>query len=167
MFNNGPKTSGSIYIIFWIVLFGLLVFLFNRWHKINAGGIEQVQVSKEQKRILIKMSPDNTYRAKGQVNGYPVNFIVDTGANSVALPKSIADKANLNPMGYTRVHTAGGQTQGQLTRIKKLTIGPITLYNIRAIIMPENSKSVLLGMTALRKLELHQREHYLELIQNH
>lgn len=165
MSDKQSPINGFIFVLFWLVLLGLLSYLFYRWHQINLGGIVQTEVSQTQKTLLIRMDSANTYRADGKINGLKVNFIVDTGANSVAIPNALAQKANLKPLRRITVHTASGKSTGYLTRIKLLTIGPISLHNIRGTIMPDESKYVLLGMSALKKLELRQRDDYLMLRQ--
>ncbi len=166
MSEETKPINGLLFALFWFACLGVLAFLFARWHENNIGGIEQVVVNKSKKEILIRMDRANTYRANGEINGIKVRFIVDTGANSVAIPKWLAEKAQLKPLRRIGVQTAGGKTVGYMTRIKKLSIGPIDLYNVKAIIMPDESKYVLLGMTALRKLELRHRDRDLLLIQH-
>ena len=160
------SVNGWLFVAFWLVLFSCLVFLFSRWHNLNVGGITKTVVNHSLRKIVIRMDRASYYRARGTINGVKVNFLIDTGANSVAIPESIAKKAGLRAFLKTTVHTAGGKTHGQMTRIKTLTIGPIVLNNIKAMIMPESSKYVLLGMSALRKLEFRQRDDYFVLIQD-
>ncbi len=166
MHEKNSSINGWLFVFFWLVLFSSLVFLFSRWHQMNAGGITKTIVNAQEKKIIIRMDRANYYRAKGTINGVKVNFLVDTGANSVAIPESIAKKAGLKAFVKTTVHTASGKTYGHITRIKELTIGPIVLNNIKAMIMPDSSKYVLLGMSALRKLELRQRNDYMVIIQS-
>jgi aspartyl protease family protein len=168
MSDKSPTHNINIFVFvaFWIVLFGSIVYLFYRWHEINVGGIQEVIDNKTKKEVVIRMDSSNYYRANGTINNLSVNFIVDTGANSVAIPNWLAKKAGLKALRQINVQTAGGNRIGYITRIKELTVGPIKLYNIRALIMEDDAKYVLLGMSALRKLELRQRDDYLVLIQH-
>lgn len=158
--------NGLLFFVFWIVVFALLVFLFYRWHAINAGGIQKVVVNNTEKKVLIRMDSANYYRANGTINGVDVNFIVDTGANSVAVPKWLALKAGMKPLQHMSVQTAPGIAPGHMARIEKLTVCPITLYNVRALIMADESKYALLGMSALKQLKFRQQGDFLILTQS-
>ncbi len=156
----------ALFVLFWLIIFGLMVYLFDRWYETNVGGIQRTEVNQFQKKVTIKLDISNYYRADGTINNIPVNFIVDTGANSVAIPESVAKQAGLKPMFKMDIQTANGIAPGQLTRVSKLTLGPIELYNVKALIMKDHAKYILLGMSALKNLELIQKNNYLVIIQN-
>lgn len=163
--NKDIKINGLTFVIFWFILLAILVLMFRQWHHTNYGGIESVTVSDVERTVSIRMSRAHQYHVEGTINKITVSFVVDTGANSVAVPKSIADKAGLRLMSDTIVETASGIVKGSLTRIKHLTLGPIELSNIRAVILPVGAQHVLLGMSALKKLKLDQSDSLLTLTQ--
>ncbi len=54
--------------------------------------------------------------------------------------------------------TANGRTEGYRTRVDRLQLGDIVLRDVRAIVVPGlDGDQVLLGMSALNKLEFTQR----------
>ncbi|MCF6765638.1 retroviral-like aspartic protease family protein [Thiotrichales bacterium 19S3-7] len=109
---------------------------------------------------------DHSYLTYGYINGYKVKFIVDTGATSVSIPESIAQKIGLKKGARYQAMTANGTITVYRTYIDKLTIGSITLIDIAASINPSsNDDYILLGMSALRQLELQQKNNELILIQ--
>lgn len=163
--NKGSKIGGLTFVIFWFIALAILAFMFRQWHHANYGGIESVTVNDTERKVSIRMSRAHQYHADGTINNIKVSFVVDTGANSIAVPKSIADKAGLRSMSDTIVETASGRVKGSLTRIKHLTLGPIQLANIRAVILPVGADHVLLGMSALKKLKLDQSDSLLTLTQ--
>lgn len=165
MSGKHSPINGWLFVVFWLVIFGLLMFLFARWHEMNIGGITETTVTNTEKTVLVRMDSSNSYRAQGTINGIKVNFLIDTGANSVAVPQWLAQKAGLKGVTTIPVQTAAGQTYGQMARIANISIGPIQLKNIRAIILPDDSKYVLLGMSALQQLDLQHRDGYMVLIQ--
>lgn len=159
------KVNGYTFIAFWIFLLVILIFLFHQWYSINLGGIDAVVVNDIERKVSIRMSRTHQYHAEGSINGVKVSFVIDTGANSVAVPQSLAQKAGLNLFSETTVETASGQVNGSLTRIKHLKIGPIELINVKAVILPVGADHVLLGMSALKKLKLDQKDNLLTLTQ--
>ena len=165
MFSNKSSMTGLIFILFWLFFLVVLILLFSEWHENKYGQKAKIVTNDVENKVILRMNQSNYYHATGEINQVKVSFIVDTGASSVAIPASIAELASLKPLGSIAVQTASGNIQAQMTWIKKLTIGPITLQNIKAIIMPNYSKHVLLGMSALKKLTLKQHKHRLELIQ--
>lgn len=165
MSSRKSSLPGVLFVFFWLLLLGGLSYLFSSWHATHYGGIEKTHVNTVEKTVTLSMNKSNYYHAQGHINQTQVSFIIDTGANSVAIPADIAELASLKPLGKIMVQTAGGLTQGQMTWIPQLTIGPIILYHVKAIIMPNNSKHVLLGMTALKKLIIKQHNNRLELVQ--
>ena len=159
------KINGYTFVVFWIFLLMILIFLFHQWHDANLGGIGSVSVTDVERKVSIRMSKMHQYHADGTINNVNVAFVIDTGANSVAVPQRLAQKAGLKSLSQTTIETASGQVNGSLTRIKNLKIGPIELFNVKAVILPVDADSVLLGMSALKKLKLDQSDNLLTLTQ--
>ena len=106
------------------------------------------------------------YLANGTINQYPVAFLLDTGATDVVIPATIAEKLNLKRGRAGRAMTANGAITIFETNIDHLSLGEINLYNVRASINPSmSSTKVLLGMSALGRIEFAQDGSSLTLIQ--
>ena len=96
--------------------------------------------------------------ASGQINGQPVDFMLDTGATDVAIPAEMAERLKLEQGFGVTLSTANGRTEGYRTRVDRLQLGDIVLRDVRAIVVPGlDGQQVLLGMSALNKLEFTQR----------
>nr|WP_256675637.1 TIGR02281 family clan AA aspartic protease [Pseudomonas sp. R5(2019)] len=96
--------------------------------------------------------------ADGQINGEPVQFLLDTGATDVAIPESVARKMGLERGAPVTLSTANGQSQGYRTQLTEVQLGDIVLRNVRALVAPGlPGEQVLLGMSALKQLEFTQR----------
>jgi aspartyl protease family protein len=80
------------------------------------------------------------------------------------VPFDIASQSGLKKQYPIRVKTANGVTNAFLTRINTLVLGNIELHNISAVIMTQSHGDVLLGMSALKTLEMKQEEGTLRLI---
>jgi aspartyl protease family protein len=96
-----------------------------------------------------------------QINGVSLRFLVDTGATTVALNSGDAKFANID---YKRgkpvqVGTANGIVSAYSTTIASLKIGRVTLNQVEVTVLEGGSPSiVLLGMSALNRLEMKQQD---------
>ena len=96
--------------------------------------------------------------ASGQINGQPVDFMVDTGATDVSIPSGLAERLNLEKGAAVTLSTANGRSEGYRTRLDRLQLGDIVLHDVRALVAPGlGGEQVLLGMGELKKLEFTQR----------
>lgn len=95
------------------------------------------------------------YFIDGSVNDSYLNFVVDTGATTVALPLSFAANAGMTCKKETYMNTGNGVTQGCTVVIEKLKFGHFTLRYVDAVVMP-NLSQPLLGMNVLRQFRVEQ-----------
>jgi len=96
--------------------------------------------------------------SSGQINGQPVQFLLDTGATDVAIPSEVADKLQLKRGMPVTVSTANGRSQGFRTSLARVQIGDIVLHDVRALVAPGlDGEQILLGMSAMKQLEFTQR----------
>lgn len=103
--------------------------------------------------IIIPRSPDGHYYIRLDVNGAPIDFIVDTGASDIVLNESDAravglDPATLNFLG--RASTANGEVRTAAVRLDSVSIGPHTDTNVPAVVNNAELWQSLLGMGYLQ-----------------
>ncbi len=121
------------------------------------GGIE----------VILQRNPQGHYLANGRINGVEVTFLLDTGATFVAVPARLAEALQLRRGQPAMVMTANGPAQSFATRIDSLQLGDIVLQGVEAGIVPGmTGDEILLGMSALRRLDFSQRGGELILRQN-
>lgn len=167
-----PKSSNSKFFvyIFWILLFVVGYYGFNTFtqNRNNPNQTPQTQINQRGQHIVyLQANPNHAYIVNGYINQYPVTFLVDTGASSVVIPHAIAQNIGLHRGQAYDAYTANGVITVYDTTVDNLSIGNISLSNIRASINPaEEGKQVLLGMSALKKLEFQYKNNTLILIQN-
>jgi aspartyl protease family protein len=113
-------------------------------------------------RIELKRSLDGHFHWPGQVNGVAVEFLVDTGATSTALPLALAQQAGLTLEGGLRSSTAGGMVEGRLARADVSLQGGVTAERLRVAVLPRLD-APLLGMDVISKLRLSQSDGVLTL----
>ncbi len=108
--------------------------------------------------VNLKRNRQGHYVASGLINFKEVEFLLDTGATDVVIPQRIARKLGLRRGRANRALTANGAVTVYDTNIDQLSIGDITLYNVRASINPAmRTPSILLGMSALKQVEFIQK----------
>ena len=104
----------------------------------------------------INRSWDGHFRTIAQINGRDVGLMVDTGASLVLLRHDDALRIGipLDELDYsTPLTTATGKSFVAKFDIADLTIGDVTLHNVKAAIAQEGAlHSSLLGMSFLEKL---------------
>jgi aspartyl protease family protein len=105
--------------------------------------------------LVIGQGPGGHYYIDGAVNDNYLNFVIDTGATTVALPLSMAANAGMQCKKMTRMSTGNGITQGCTVTIEKLKIGNFTLRYVDAVVMP-NLGQPLLGMNVLKQFRVEQ-----------
>jgi len=142
-----------------IIMLGLLSYLFQSQldQQFNPNStIQTIHNNQSFIEIKLKQNRSGHYVATGTINDHVSVFLLDTGATYVAIPDKIAQRLNLSKGRPIKLSTANGISTGYKTTIKKLTLGDISLFNIKAIITP-NLSEILLGMSALKQLEFTQR----------
>jgi aspartyl protease family protein len=113
-------------------------------------------------RIELKRAPDGHFHWPGRVNGVAVDFLVDTGATSTALPLALAQQAGLALEGTMRSSTAGGTVDGHIARADVVLQGGVSAERLRVAVLPRLD-SPLLGMDVISKLRLSQSDGVLTL----
>jgi|APIni6443716594_1056825.scaffolds.fasta_scaffold393654_1 aspartyl protease family protein len=93
----------------------------------------------------------------GDVNGSPVQFLVDTGASVVTLPRSVAVRAGvaLDTAKAVSVSTANGRTRASRVLLNRVRVGSVSANMVEAIIMEDAQLSMpLLGMSFLKRTNM-------------
>ena len=146
-------TARWMWLLAWLSLMGLLTLYF---HSRSQPG---VTASGE---LLLRADQSGHYRLEGAINGQPVQLLLDTGATRITIPQQVAERLGLTAYGSSQVNTAAGQIRVGNGTIETLAMGPLTLYDLAIFINPAaDGDEVLVGMNALGRLELVQKERQL------
>lgn len=162
---SGPTALLPVVIVFVLLLgafwWGFSVLLDQRVHP-NQDLFQREQTPG---RAVIHASIDGHYRARGFVNGQPVQFLIDTGATNVAFPGAVAQRLGLRKMARSHAMTAGGVVPAWLTRVGSIRVGGVVVHDVAATIVPAfPGEGALLGMSFLDELTLLQQDNVLILI---
>lgn len=118
------------------------------------------------KSVLIAQDARGMYLSSGSINGRSVQFLVDTGATSVALSSKEADRLGLtyDKTDVMLARTASGTVPAYRATLETVQIGEIILRDIPATVTEgEHPEEILLGMSFLEQLEIKHRDQFLEL----
>jgi aspartyl protease family protein len=115
---------------------------------------------KGEQAVRLRRRPNGHFVAKTQVNGVPVTMLIDTGASTVVLKPADARLAGIDVdrLSYSvPVQTANGMAFAAAVRLRHVTIGPIRVDGVDALVTkPGALKESLLGMTFLRRLRSYE-----------
>jgi len=104
--------------------------------------------------LTLERDASGQFHLGTRVNGTETRFLVDTGADTLAL--TLADAAaagiDVNPNGFQPIiRTASGTGYGTLVTVERLELGNTELRNVGAVVVKDLEVS-LLGQTVLGQL---------------
>lgn len=96
------------------------------------------------------------FAAAGSLNGYPVSFLVDTGATSIAISAAEARRMGLNYKAGQAygVNTAAGVVPAWRVTFNTVKVGGITLNQVEGMVLEAGLNVPLLGMSFLNRMEM-------------
>lgn len=152
----------------WLFLLVLLSLFFHNWlERENNPNRYLVTINENGLReVVLKRGRRGHYIAPGYINGFPVRFLVDTGATDVIISQDVAEQIGLQRGYPSTAQTANGLITVYNTIVDEVRLGNIALQKVRASINPNmHGNTVLLGMSFMKNLELVQRDNTLTIRQ--
>ena len=108
-------------------------------------------------RVVLKADARGHFVSSGQINGRIMQYMVDTGASTIAIGRPDAERMGLKfeEQGQSvRMNTANGVAQGWRLRMDSVRVGDVELRGVDAIVTPQPMPYVLLGNSFLREFEM-------------
>ncbi len=153
--ENQPRNGRSLYWAAIVAILLGLTALYNAGLR-NDGGM-RLQVDDEGRVLVVLQRQRNGhFTATGEINGHPVEFLVDTGATDVAVSAQLARDIGLEFGPGMTVMTAAGPTEGWMTRLDKVQVGALVLRDVSATIASGLGEEILLGMSFLKYFSIVQ-----------
>ncbi|WP_321397588.1 retropepsin-like aspartic protease family protein [Emcibacter sp.] len=145
----------------WVIILGILALGYSIWTGSGRLGQELNPAAGQVANgsISFPATAGSHYLLRVQVNGEPVNFMLDTGASDVILTARDARQAGIDPdrLSYSHPYdTANGRNFGARVVIAEMSLGPIQLENVRASVIRDGLDQSLLGMSFLDRLSAYQ-----------
>lgn len=133
------------------------------------GNQVSIKFSETEPGRTVSIAPTNDlYLVNGSINDFQVQFLVDTGASSVAMNRQTAKRLGLNfrmdgQEGLSE--TASGYSKIYVVNLEKVTVGDIVLEDVEGVVHDsEFPRIILLGNSFLSKVHL-RREGQLLLLE--
>lgn len=117
--------------------------------------------------VEVAMNGRGQFITNGMINGRVVEFLVDTGANTVSMTAQDARRLGIDyQVEGTRgaSATAGGIVTSWAVTLKSVQVGPIVVRNVQATVRESPDLApILLGMTFLSRVNLTQESQRLRI----
>lgn len=147
--NELPSTFKRITV--WLLVGTVLFLAVQAW----LAQRDKTRVSVQGSVIELRRAADGHYHWPGTINGKAVEFLVDTGASSTAVPKALAERLQLPSLGDITSSTAGGMATGTVTRADVRLEGGLSADRLKIVALPALD-SPLLGMDLLGRVRWQQ-----------
>ncbi|MBD8874979.1 retropepsin-like aspartic protease family protein [Roseibium polysiphoniae] len=150
-------------VFFWGGLLALLVVGYTFRADLIQGGYRVLgalapglAVPQDDGTILIVRDASGHFSLEANTNGAKTRFLLDTGASAVVLTREDAARAGFSDSELTfsvPVQTANGGALVAPVRVRTLSVGDLSLTDVRAFVAREGALDTsLFGMTALNRL---------------
>ncbi len=120
-------------------------------------GIGTTYKAAERSEVRLNSQHNGHYFGTARINGRAVQFLVDTGASSVAMSSAVANRIGLRYKDGRRimVSTAQGTTQGFMVTARSVEVGGIRIENVAVTVLEgEYPLDVLLGNSFLGQVDM-------------
>jgi len=119
--------------------------------------VRKMQQPVSGKGFAIEKAADGHYYINGEVNGYPVTFMVDTGATTTCIPLWMARNAGIRA-GLSGAHvTAGGVVNAGTSKGNVVNFGPFGFKSVTVCVLDKLNYPVL-GAEILNSVRITLRD---------
>ena len=148
--SAGLKWGPLGIVAFWLAVMGLLYLAMDHYLKpaplvVTASG-----------DLVIPKSRNGHFHVAGEVNGRPVNFMVDTGASLVVVSEAFARSAGLPDGVPITFRTANGELPGRVVQGVPVAVGPVAVSAVRVGVglVGGDADDALLGQSFLSQFDI-------------
>jgi aspartyl protease family protein len=147
------KLSKSVQqMAIWGLIFVGVIAGYGLWGDIRGTVSPRQMVQDEDGRIEVRRQNDGHFHLTLDVQGTPVEFVVDTGATGIVLTREDAARVGIDPadLRFTmRALTANGEVEIAPVRLSEVRLGDHVDRNLRAAVNGGELSQSLLGMDYL------------------
>jgi len=106
--------------------------------------------------VILTAGTGGHFITGGSINGQAVQFLVDTGATSIAMSQTDADRIGVQYRNAQRgmAATANGPVPIHRVMLNSVRLGDVEVYNVEAVVMPAQMSHVLLGNSFLTRFQM-------------
>jgi aspartyl protease family protein len=120
-------------------------------------------------KIVLAAGSGGHFMTAGQINGKAVQFMVDTGATSVAMSALDAERAGIAYKSGQPVlmSTANGMAQGFRVKLNSVRIGDVEVFDVDAVVTPQAMPYMLLGNSFLTRFQMLRENDQMTLVKRY
>ena len=141
----------------WLVSNGYMEGDYGQSEALSAKIEEPQKTVKRSGRTVLQANRHGHFLAQAHINNRSIRIVIDTGATFVALSYEDAKRLGLKPKPSDfkiPVSTANGRVHFAKTTLRKIRIGRVEEFHIKALIAPKGALDItLMGMSYLKKLK--------------
>jgi aspartyl protease family protein len=110
----------------------------------------------ERQSVSLTADARGHFAAMGSLNGYPMSFLVDTGATAIAISVAEAKRIGLDYKAgqAAGVNTAAGVVPAWRVKFNTVKVGSITVNQVDGMVVEAGLSVPLLGMSFLNRMEM-------------
>jgi aspartyl protease family protein len=107
-------------------------------------------------KIVLMASSGGHFLTQGAINGRAVQFMVDTGATTVAMGVAEAERLGIDyKKGQVgRGSTANGMVTAYVVKLASVRIGDVEVFDVDASVLPGSMGQILLGNSFLTRFQM-------------
>ncbi|HYJ31550.1 MAG TPA: TIGR02281 family clan AA aspartic protease [Allosphingosinicella sp.] len=156
-----PIGQGLKMLAAWVMIFAAAFVIFTMkddfaalWNRVvleTRGGVVQEENGQE---LRVRRAPDGHFWVDAEINGEPVRFLVDSGATTTSISRSVAERAGIEPSNGmpAMVQTANGIVAVERGRAQSLKVGNIERRDVAVHISDSFGDMNVIGMNFLSSL---------------
>ena len=116
-------------------------------------------------QIVLSAGPGGHFVTQGAINGHATQFMVDTGATSVAMGADEARRMGIKFEDGERFYgnTANGAVVGYRVSLTTVRIQDVEVHNVEAAVLPLPMPNILLGNSFLTRFQMKRENDMLTL----
>jgi aspartyl protease family protein len=106
--------------------------------------------------LVLEAGRDRLFHAAGEINGQGVSGVIDTGASLVVLSVQLAHRLGVDWQAgaSAQVQTASGRSAGRRVRLAQVSLGPLQMRDVEAVVIDSDMPYVLYGNSFLQGFRL-------------
>lgn len=132
--------------------------------QVNRGGAIASADLAQGSRFVPLTRTRSRYTVQGAIAGTIVDFVVDTGATTTAVPYGMGRSFGVSACVTQTFKTATGQAQGCVARVTSIRVGTLEVKDVEVALV-KNLSEPLLGMNVLKHFQVLSQGHDTVLVQ--
>ncbi len=146
------KTTRSLLV--WGLIFIGIMAGYGLWGDIRNDIAPRQTVLEDGGGVAVPRGEDGHFHLVLEVNGVPVEFLVDTGATDIVLTLEDAERVGLDPDDLAflgRARTANGVVETAFATVDTISLGPVRFDRVGVAVNGGEMDGSLLGMAFLNR----------------